>query len=326
MRLTKEGKKFLIATALIGISAINTANNLIYLIFSMMLSLLIISWLALRLNLRGLDIALDYKDPIFAKKKEKIFFEIKNRKRLLPTFSLRITILGADGIGIVPYIAPLGEVPEEVDFIFPKRGIFGLKGVFLESGFPFIFFRKKIEIPLGKELIIFPEIIEIEPPVFKTLGGTPTIKRGTSEDMLYLREFRKGDDLKKIDWKATAKAGTLIIKETSMEESESVLIIVDNTPPEGDLFEKAVSCAASLAIRYIEEGFSVGLLSLDQSVPFGRGKEHLYVILRRLALLKASKTGTLPEMKSEVKRVLIAKSKGSGIRPVPDVVIYAESL
>jgi len=326
MRLTKEGKKFLIATALIGISAINTGNNLIYLIFSMMLSLLVIAWLALRLNLRGLDISLDYKEPIFAKKKENIFFVIKNKKRLLPSFSLRITILGVDGIGIVPYIAPLGEVSEEVALIFPKRGAFGLKGVFLESGFPFIFFRKKIEIPVGKELIIFPEIIEIEPPLFKTLGGTPTIKRGTSEDMLYLREFRKGDDLKKVDWKATAKTGTLIVKETSAEDSESVLIIVDNTPPEGELFERAVSCAASLAFRYIEEGFSVGLLSLNQSIPFGRGKEHLYLILRRLAFLKTSKTGTLPEMRSEVKRILISKSRGLGLRPLSDVVIYAESL
>ena len=57
MRPTKEGKRFLLATLLIAVAAFNTGNNLIFLILAMMLSMILLSVVILRYNLKGLTLA-----------------------------------------------------------------------------------------------------------------------------------------------------------------------------------------------------------------------------------------------------------------------------
>jgi hypothetical protein len=57
MKLTREGKRFLLATILLTFAAFNTGNNLIYMILAMMFSIVIISAAALIINMKGLSLA-----------------------------------------------------------------------------------------------------------------------------------------------------------------------------------------------------------------------------------------------------------------------------
>src|SRR3990172_2680087 len=90
MRLTREGKKFLIAAALIAVAALNTGNNLIYLILSMMLSLFVIAFAALRLNLKGISLDVSREGHLYAKERSNIKVSVTNSKKLLPSYSLRL--------------------------------------------------------------------------------------------------------------------------------------------------------------------------------------------------------------------------------------------
>jgi len=66
METTREGRRFILAACLIGLAAFNTGNNLIYLIFSLMLSLAALSLLTLRINLSGISARVYLGHPVFA--------------------------------------------------------------------------------------------------------------------------------------------------------------------------------------------------------------------------------------------------------------------
>src|SRR4030042_3369409 len=90
MKLIREGKRFLIATAIIAVAALNTGNNLIYLILSMMLSILVLSILILRGNMNGLDLGVYQSQPVFANNPAYMNITISNRKRLIPSYSIKV--------------------------------------------------------------------------------------------------------------------------------------------------------------------------------------------------------------------------------------------
>ena len=66
MKFTREGKRFFLATALIAVAAVNTGNNLIYLILSLMLSFTTLSYIILRINLSSLLLEVSFSGPVFA--------------------------------------------------------------------------------------------------------------------------------------------------------------------------------------------------------------------------------------------------------------------
>src|SRR4030066_745546 len=87
IRLTKEGKRFLIAVALIGLASVNTGNNLIYLIFSMMLSLSFISFIIAAVNLSKIECTAEFEEPLYANAPFDIKIAFYNKK-IIPSYSI----------------------------------------------------------------------------------------------------------------------------------------------------------------------------------------------------------------------------------------------
>ncbi len=336
MRPTKEGKKFLLAIALIAVAAVNTGNNLIYLVLSLMLSVIVISVVGLRLNLRGLSLDASIEGPVFAKEEAIPNLSLTNKKRLLPSYSLRVELPpGMKGKGFIPYARPSATTEGGVKALFEKRGVYRLENLFVESGFPFIFFTRRLRIRAKGEVVVYPEVKEIDIAPALSAGDYRGHARrpGDGGEMLFIREFRYGDDLKRINWKATAKADKFMVKEFAMDEPKSLTIILDSAnPPGGEVFEKAVSFAASASVKFIEEGFFVRLLTCRDAQAFGSGPELLTRLLYSLALVKEQDTWECPNIAGATcpgGTLLILKSESSALRrlsPDCDMVVYASSL
>ena len=90
IRLTSEGTRFLLFTFGIGLAAINTGNNLFYLLLAMMLSLIVISGLLSEHCLRRLEFRRHVPDLIMANEPTTLTLSVANRNRHLPSFSLRL--------------------------------------------------------------------------------------------------------------------------------------------------------------------------------------------------------------------------------------------
>src|SRR5512135_722617 len=95
MKVSREGKRFAIATFLIGVAALNTGNNLIYLIFSLMLSFIILSVVLGRANLSGLSLAITGNPVLFAGEDAVLKIVAGNLKHMIPSYSVQSLFPGA---------------------------------------------------------------------------------------------------------------------------------------------------------------------------------------------------------------------------------------
>ena len=183
---------------------------------------------------------------------------------------------------------------------------------------------------------MYPEIREIDsivPEIQTEKYGIFPGKIGKGDTFTIIREFRYGDDRRRIHWKASAKTAKLMVKEYAYEEPRSLTIILDNlTPYDDELFEKAVSFAASVSDRYLKEEFFVRLFTCRKLIPFGSGGEHLLKLLDVLALLEGEDSWESPvssDAESPGLVMLILNSEHSQLSdlvPFSDTVIYAADL
>lgn len=99
-----------------------------------------------------------------------------------------------------------------------------------------------------------------------TSGETRPQRLGVigSDDVL-IREYRQGDDRRRIHWRSTARRGELMVRREEQAWDPSVTIILDSRavahggPGRESSFEYAVSCAASMALHFLGNGFTVDL-------------------------------------------------------------------
>jgi uncharacterized protein (DUF58 family) len=337
MKTSKEGTRFILATFLTALAAFNTGNNLIYLIFSMMLSILVISVVILRVNLTGLKLRASPEYPIFAKSPAALSITLMNAKRRLTSYSVKVVMPEAvQGTAYFESIPAHEERTQTLRVVYKKRGVYGCGDIFIESSFPFIFLSQRINSRIPQEVIIYPEIKEVGSSIeemTKEEYAVSSSSRKRGDEFSALREFRYGDDRRKIHWKASAKTAHLMVTEYAAEETKKLTVILDNLMPSDDTaFENAVSLAASLSDRFLREGFYVRLFTCRKVVPFGGGGQHLYKILDILAAIKGEPSLECPlssEAGAEGVVILILGSEFSPLTrfvSVSDKVYYASEL
>jgi uncharacterized protein (DUF58 family) len=80
-----------------------------------------------------------------------------------------------------------------------------------------------------------------------------------------MREYARGDDLRRIVWRASARTGKIMVREAEQGITDHITIILDtdrgahSRDGEGfsESFEAAVRTAASLAVRHLREGYEI---------------------------------------------------------------------
>jgi uncharacterized protein (DUF58 family) len=315
LQLTKGGVIFIGILAVVAFAAWNTGNNLLFLLFSLLASTLFVSWAAARASLRDLVVSARFPDHIYAGEPAPVIVTLRNRKRFLPSFSVLVEArgpishkkdekgkkrrqrqrFGKRTLAYFMYVPHRAAAEQRVEQLFVKRGHELITGFELSTRFPFGFFRRRRRLrardvdiivypkpePLGDELHLLP----------MNAGRLISNRRGAGHDLFSLREYQPQDDLRHIDWKATARARRLIVRQFTAEDERRVTIALDTRMMGGveekDLdarFERGVMVAASLVAHFIDERAEVQLVIGSEQGRYGVGPEQLYNCLRRLAL------------------------------------------
>jgi uncharacterized protein (DUF58 family) len=161
MKLTREGKRFVVATVLIAIAAFNTGNNLIYLILSLMLSILFLAVLILKVNMNKVALSVSQVQPVFANSPAFLNIALSNKKKKISAYSIKAS--ASEKIGGSVYFSKVKGMSDElktIPVIYKKRGVYSFGDFSIESSFPFIFFSKKDFCRVEGDVIVYPEIIE----------------------------------------------------------------------------------------------------------------------------------------------------------------------
>ena len=111
------------------------------------------------------------------------------------------------------------------------------------------------------------------------------------EDDVTIREYRDGDDLRRIHWPATARTGDLMVRQEDRPAQRRAVVLLDPVDAHGGSgatgsFEWAVSACASIAAHLCESGYAVHLVC-PETVDSGRVADTLQIdeILDVLAIL-----------------------------------------
>jgi uncharacterized protein (DUF58 family) len=302
IHVTRGGALFFLALLLTGLGAFVSANNLLFLVFSSMLALLLVSGFLSRLVLAGLELELLLPEHVSARTPAPARVRLRNLKRLTPSFSIELagredplsrtpSILGT--ALYFPLIPGHSSMEADVQVTFPWRGRHHDNLFSLSTRFPFGFLRKTARVTLHRETVVYPSIEpneQAEALLDAVTDEVETHFRGAGLDFYRIRPYETTDSARLVDWKSTAHTGDLQVREFSREEDRAVEIYLDRRiPNHGDWFEEAVQSCAFLAWHLAEREIGLTVRSQGNS-----GISDVYDVLRFLALVQPI-TGTAKE-------------------------------
>jgi uncharacterized protein (DUF58 family) len=252
-------------------------------------------------------------------------------------------------------LAPAGaSARQKIEHTFSSRGRYPITGFRISTKFPAGFFKKWRTIDASGEIIVYPKPKPLD-DFYHTLpmlaGRLESQARGSGDDLYAIRRYHPSDHMRHIDWKATAKSMEMMVREHMREDEWRLTIVFDTAAPaestspaleqqkaegwddEADAespskveqgiegrFERAVVMAASLANHFILERADVELITSNpgQNVAPGSGYDHLYKILKSLAVLQPT-PAIDGEEKAEVKRrwSLLERFRSSRVGTAP---------
>jgi uncharacterized protein DUF58 len=137
---------------------------------------------------------------------------------------------------------------------------------------------------LAREILVYPaveatdEFFEVIPLI---TGEFETFARGRGDDLYLIREYMPEDSARHVDWKATAKSGSLKVREFSREDERKLRVIFDNPGPgtvSEQAYENSVTAAASLGWHFAEANAELSFVAQGY-----RGGSEIYDFLGYLA-------------------------------------------
>lgn len=293
VRVTRPGLVFLFLIVAVAGAAFNTGNNLLYLVLAVMLAALLSSFMISEYVIAEIRVERDAPSTVPQGVSFRVTYRFRNAKKLIPSFAARITesLGGAEVMAVAGFAAAGREIMVKAPAIAERRGRLSFHGMTISTTAPFGWFAKQKRVPLPGSIIALPraDSREVDRDMIASLGEEkPVHKPGRGEQLFGFRKYTRGDPVKEIHWKTSARTGDLMLREREADEERKLRIVLDlplslPEPPDPGR-EAAVRRAASLAEAAIEQGWQVRIEARGRGVEFDRGAGHLQNILVFLAL------------------------------------------
>jgi uncharacterized protein (DUF58 family) len=269
---------------LTGFAAVNTGNNLLFLIVSALLGFMAATGLVGWYNIRGLSVQADLPDEIYSGAATLVTVRLKNRKKLFPSFLIRSTLLGNS---VTTHILS-GEGIERNSFVhtFSGRGLHSILSALISSPFPVNFFVRRLKIPLFREVTVFPSPHLTSGNYSETgrerKGEASAATKGIDGEVSNISDYTGNEPMKLIHWRLSAKFDDLKVKEMNGAAGEPVIIEITKLP--GRDLEERLSMACHLINRLMGASHPVGLKLREKVIRPELSRKHRLNLLTELAL------------------------------------------
>ena len=318
---TREGLVYLILVAAVTVAALNTGNNLLFIILACLLAGIVASGILSRIILFDIDLELSLPERVFAQRPVLAWLSLKNTKRLFPSYSITVStpvpkkspqeskagVTQADQAPraenqrrpildqpvYFPFIPRRASVNKRVEILFPRRGRYRQEGFRFSTRFPFGLLRKSRLTHASQEVIVLPDVRsteQVDAVLPLVAGEMESFSKGRGHDLHAIRDYQQTDTTRHIDWKATARAQQLKVREFTREDERRVVLVFDARLARADpvsliRFEKAVTLAASLAWRFDENSVELEFVTQSVATRLASAAEAVYPILETLAVV-----------------------------------------
>ena len=182
-----------------------------------------------------------------------------------------------------------------------RRGRYMIPPGYLTWTDPFGVVRSREAATAATELVVFPRVEPLRgrsPAGTRSSGSSTASSAAVASGSEYFatREWRPGDDMRRIHWRSTARMGRIMVRQEEQPKRDRATVVLDNRSasyPDGwegaAAFERAVEAAASLVHHFLVEGFGVRLVTATgvgggtRGAPFGAGPAHHTLLMTALA-------------------------------------------
>ncbi len=195
-----------------------------------------------------------------------------------------------------------------------KRGAYEMHGWRVETDFPFGLLIASRVWKSDSQLLVHPiwtPLQRLELPTgrrYQPGGVAMAAARGESLEYIGNRDFREGDDVRHVDWRATARLQMPIVREYREEYFLRAAVVLDTfSEQENDLFERAVSLCAAVSDFMAREDYLVDLFAAGPQIyhlTSGRSLAYLEQILDILACVEASSSAPFENLEPEIESLL----------------------
>ncbi len=348
--LTREGTIFIGSIFVVAIAALNTGNNMLFLILAAMLAAIIVSGIVSRVALAGLELSILLPDHVFARQPVLARIRLENEKHFLPSFS--VTVGGGEtrhgwfrlirnpntapggllGRGAYfPYIPSGSTAMQSMEVTFPHRGSYRQEHFSIATRFPFGFLEKVVKLPTRYELMVYPAVEPTE-EFFEILpllsGELESYWRGRGHDLYRIRDYQTGDSARFVDWKASARTTSIKVREFAREDERRVQLVFDRataTAENGDpaktaaRFERAVEFCAALAWHFHQIDAQLQFVCDDFQTPLAAAGELIFDVFRYLALVepRSERDGFLKSVSNPDAFKIVVTDAPRGSIPTP---------
>jgi uncharacterized protein (DUF58 family) len=296
LRPTRAGWSFFAITFGVGFAALNTGNNLLYLVLALMLSFLVLSGVLSESALRGIAVRRRLPRELYAATTGRVALEIANRQRRVPAFAVVVedrirTARGgrrAAGRVFALRVAPGGVENRTYRLRPDRRGVLKFEDFRVATRFPFGLFSKSLELDAEQTALVYPEIQPVAVPpgggAASDEGETVSGPDGDGAAAAGLRDFVPGDPARRIHWRGSLRRGALVVRDVDAERDAEVEVRLrtgGRAPGVG--FEERVVWAASEVAAWIDVGRRVALRTEDAHFPAASGSRQRARLLSFLA-------------------------------------------
>jgi uncharacterized protein (DUF58 family) len=325
-RITREGWIYIGGIIVVAMAALNTGNNLLFLVLASLIAIILMSGILSSITLTGVQMRLELPEHIFAGQAVRARIELENEKLTLPSFSLRVEAAKskkAPAAALLqtpvyfPYLPKRERVQQTVPITFARRGAYRQEAFRIVTRFPFGFLQKARRVELRSEAMVYPSV-EPSRDFFEILpalqGSLESLNKGGGHDLYALRDYVATDSARHVHWKASARSGSLMVREFTREDDCRVLLVLDphvsdalegsanagRSAAAAERFERAVTLCASIAWHFYERNAQLQFRSSAMETSLAGAEENIFAILRHLALAQPLPSDPQHELLSDL--------------------------
>lgn len=287
LKVTRVGRTYLVVTFGVGLGALNTGNNLLYLVLGLQLAMVVVSGVLSERCLRHLIVRRLGTETAFAGEPFAFRWAITRKRGQAFALTLAEVDCPLMGEGRVGCLQAGVEHVLRADLTAPRRGPLRLSGVRVTTTWPLGLFAKSRVFTLEGTLLVYPRRgYACQLPGRARQGpfgdaSTPRRQDGTG-DVAGLRELGPTEDARRVHWRKSAALGKLIKVEREHEERRTYVLTVE-AGLTGDTLERRCEEVAALSQELLEAGNEVGLETPGDRLRPAAGSAQERRILRALA-------------------------------------------
>lgn len=175
------------------------------------------------------------------------------------------------------------------------------------------------------DLLVTPAIVPL--PVMRNAAGlgasgdvSPQRIGAVGQDDVLIREYRAGDDVRRIHWRSTAKRNELMVRREEQAWDPAASVLLDSRLERHGgkgatgSFEWAVSAAASIAIHFLDAGFRVDIFDADGTMAAADAAEHPSATRQNII-------NQLTDVQPTARRTLRRAMEAAALRPRGQLIV-----